>query len=78
MTNDEPRRRLMRVRDGLYGAYRENPVLGPIEEELHWIVCDGCGRTLELNSSKAFLDLPEQLEGWARVDGRDLCPGCAP
>jgi hypothetical protein len=75
---DEVRRRLMRLRDGCYGVFREHPALGPVEEELHWMRCDGCGVRIELDASKAFIDLPEQLEGWARVDERDLCPRCAP
>lgn len=76
--SDYQRRRVMRLRDNVYSIYRENPVLGPIQEELYWIKCDGCGLQLELDDSKAFLDLPEQLLGWSRNRRGDFCPDCGP
>jgi hypothetical protein len=74
---DDPRRRVLILRDQVAHVYRQHPELGPIEEKLYWMTCDGCGLRQELDDSRAFLDLPEQLEGWARIEGRDLCPRCA-
>jgi hypothetical protein len=74
----DQRRRLMRLRDNVYSFVREHPVLGPVEEELYWMKCDGCGRTQELDDRLVFLDLPDQLEGWSRTsDGKDFCPSCS-
>lgn len=51
-------------------------LMGPIEERLAWVVCNGCARVVPLGFDRLGLDWPEQLEGWRAIGGEDLCPSC--
>lgn len=68
--------RVGRLRDVVQKVYVDTQ-LGPIEEELLRMICDRCGTRKELNMDRFGLDWPDQLEGWATVEGvGDLCPRC--
>lgn len=68
--------RIGRLREVTQKAYVDTQ-LGPIEEEILRLVCDGCGEVKHLNMDRFGLDWPEQLEDWRTVEGvGDLCPRC--
>lgn len=69
-------RRIGELREVVEKEYVDTP-LGPIEEEILRVVCDGCGEVKHLDMERFGLDWPEQLEEWRTVEGvGDLCPAC--
>lgn len=77
--DDELRQRVeLRRQEARAGLAEISTPIGPIDAELLWLVCNGCGAMLHLNFDKLGTDWPEQLEGWStQGPNQDLCPDCA-
>ena len=42
----------------------------------HSPVCDGCGRMLPAEKDDAAAEAAMRADGWAKIEGKDLCRLC--